>query len=117
MTESPIDEVRAAEAMRIHNTVLHGSVAITAARLGREGWVPPVDPIDEAVTNLLAARGVVNRAGSAFSMPTSALADLVGQAVERGRDMERARTTLHLRECGYAGRAEAIDRGLHWKPA
>lgn len=62
MTDEELDKARAEEAWRIFNkpTQKHGGLAMIAARLAREGWVP-VDP------DLLAVRVVL---GDLSDQPT-----------------------------------------------
>ena len=82
MTNEEIDNAREIEAIRIydleqHNPKSHGLARI-AARLAREGWMPPapVDPDKEEAITL--AKGF----GMAHYIP-------VLEAIKRGRELER----------------------------
>jgi len=88
MTDEELDEVRAEEAWNIIKRNEDQDVALIAARLAREGWMPPepVDP-DLAEAEYLAQTEEADRLvrGGGYNLGELALA-----AIKRGRELERA---------------------------
>lgn len=76
MTNEELDRARVDEAIRNGNGIV-GSVALTAARLAREGWTPPVavDP------DIAEAEAIWFEGMSPF--------DLALTGIKRGRELER----------------------------
>ena len=79
MTNEELDRARVNEAMEVGNGV---NLALIAARLAREGWMPPV-PVDPDEEAALALWDEYNKE------EIEGLEELVLEAIKRGRELER----------------------------
>lgn len=97
MTYDELDRARATEATLIwknasQSTLPHLGIAETAARLAREGWVPP-DPLEAEIRAILGphagGKSGINTTCLAFHAETTV--DYIRKALERGIEIGKGR--------------------------